>query len=80
MGQISLFPNPATKEGGRPYSEGSTRKQVPYMGSKQGENENQCTLKQDQYKRGTNTSANAASGNQKPYMVVSYVKGLSESL
>ena len=36
--------------------------------------------KQDQIKRGTNISASATSGNQKPYMVVPYVKGLSESL
>ena len=34
---------------------------------------------QDQNKRGTNTSTNATSGNQRPYMVVSYVKGLSKS-
>ena len=36
--------------------------------------------KQDQNNKGTNTSTNAASGNQKPYVVVPYVKGLSESL
>ena len=35
---------------------------------------------QDQNKRGTNISANATSGNQRPYMVVPYVKGLSKSL
>ena len=31
-------------------------------------------------KKGTYTSVNAVSGNQKPYMVVPYVNGLSESL
>ena len=36
--------------------------------------------KQDQNKRGTNISANSASGNQKSYIVVPYVKGLSENL
>ena len=36
--------------------------------------------KQDQNKRGNNISANTTSGNQKPYMVVPYVKGLSESM
>ena len=36
--------------------------------------------KQDQNKRGMNINTNATCGNQKPYMVVPYVKGLSESL
>ena len=35
--------------------------------------------KQDQNKRG-NISANGTSGNKKPYVVLPYVKGLSESL
>ena len=35
---------------------------------------------QDQNKRGTNISTNATAGNQRPYMVVPYVKGLSESI
>ena len=35
---------------------------------------------QDQHKGGTNISANAMSGIQRTYMVVPYVKGLSESL
>ena len=39
-----MFQPPGTKEGGRSSTEGPTRKQVPPMGSKQGENENQCTL------------------------------------
>ena len=38
-------PTPATKEGGRSPTEGLTRKQVPHMGFKQSENEDQYTLK-----------------------------------
>ena len=34
----------------------------------------------DQNKRGTNISTNATAGNQRPYMVVPYLKGLSESI
>ena len=36
--------------------------------------------KQDQNKRDTNINANATSGKKKPYMVLTYVKVLSESL
>ena len=35
---------------------------------------------QDQNKKSSNISANATSGNHRPYMVVSFVKGLRESL
>ena len=35
---------------------------------------------QDQNKRGPNICSNAATNNQRPYMVVQYIKGLSESL
>ena len=35
---------------------------------------------QDQNKRGTSISANVTSGNQRSYIVVPYVKGLSNSL
>ena len=36
--------------------------------------------RQDQNKKGTNISTNATAGNQRPYMVVPYVKGLSEGI
>ena len=75
-----MFQPSATKEGGRPSSEGPTSKQVAYMSSKKVKMKISAPSKQDQNKRGTNISANAASGNQKPYMVVPYVKGLNESL
>ena len=35
---------------------------------------------QDQNKRGTNICANVTTNNQRLYMVVPYIKGLSESL
>ena len=49
------------------------------MGAKHGENEDQGPPKQDQNKR-DNINANGTSGNKKLYMVLPYVKGLSESL
>ena len=67
---------PATKEGGRSPTEGPTRKQVPHMGSKQGENEDQYILKSRPQQKGQNTSANTTFGNQRPFMVVPYVKGI----
>ena len=36
--------------------------------------------RQDQNKKGTNNSTNATTGNPRPYMVVLYVKGLSEGI
>ena len=37
-------------------------------------------IQQDQNKTGTNTTTNATAGNQGPYIVVPYVKGLNESI
>ena len=49
------------------------------MGPKQGENEDQGTPK-SKSKQKVNTNTNNTSGNKKPYMVLPYVKGLSESM
>ena len=75
-----MFQSPATKEGGRSSTEGPTRKQVPTWALNRVKMKINAPSSQDQNKRGTNISANATSSNQRPYMVVSYVKGLSESL
>ena len=79
QGQSCMFKPTATDRWSRTPTKGPDWKQGTHLGPKQGENENQCTLKTGTEKR-DNTNANNTTGNKKPYMVLPHEKGLIESM
>ena len=74
-----MFQQSVHERGRRSSPESPHRKQIPNVGPEQGEAQDQTTQSQEQRKQ-QNANAKVTSGNKKSYMVLPYVKGLSESM